>query len=224
MKKEVIVRVLNPNEVEFLPEVVESIWRPLSPNTEDEWWEEAKANPENSIYAKQYNNNPKGYLVAEVEGKIVGQFSSTKLNYDLNNPIPLWYEVSGHEIFDNHDENGDTVYGQSLGVNPEYRGFKVGEKLAKGLQELCRKENCKRVVLGCRIPNYHLHQDMPVEEYIQMKREDGEYYDPELRFYSRCGYHFGKPLPEYMSGEYADPESLNYGVLTIWDNPDYEEK
>lgn len=55
-----------------------------------------------------------------------------------------------------------------------------------------------------------------------MKRADGEFLDRELRFYSRCGLRFLKPLPEYMSGAWADPDCLNYGVLSVWTNPYYE--
>jgi hypothetical protein len=29
----------------------------------------------------------------------------------------------------------------------------------------------------------------------------------------------GEILPEYMSGDWADPESLNYGVKVYWLNP-----
>ena len=171
---------------------------------------------------KELIKNGAIFLTAFVDGRGAGTFIFSRLNYDLKQPsLPTWLEISDEGRAGNHIPNGHTLYGLSLGVSPKYRGGGIGAQLVYKAQELAVQLNCKQFVLGCRIPDYHKYSEIPIEQYILLKRADGEFLDKEIRFYSRCGMRFLKPMPEYMSGSRADPESLNYGVMTIWSNPFY---
>ena len=161
------------------------------------------------------------FLTAFADGKGAGTIICTRLDYDLKNPVRTWLEVSDEGRGGNHVPDGKTLYVLSLGVSPNYRGSGIGAQLVCKAQELAVKLNCKHVVLGCRIPDYHKYAEIPIDQYILLKRADGEFLDKEMRFYSRCGMRFLKPLPEYMSGSRADSDSLNYGVMTVWSNPFY---
>ncbi len=161
------------------------------------------------------------FLTAFADGKGAGTIICTRMDYDLKNPVRTWLEVSDEGRGGNHVPDGKTLYVLSLGVSPKYRGGGIGAQLVYKTQELCVKLNCKCVVLGCRIPDYHKYAEIPIDQYILLKRADGEFLDKEMRFYARCGMRFLKPMPEYMSGSRADPDSLNYGVMTIWSNPFY---
>ena len=171
-----------------------------------------------------YNLFPEGFFTAYLEGKGIGNIETFKINYDFSeSTFPTWAEITADGTGENHDPNGKILYVLSLGVDPNYRGMRLGQKLVQVVKERCIELNLKCVALGCRVPDYYKHRDIDINEYIQLKREDGEFLDSELRFYSRCGLEFIKALPEYMSGENADEESLNYGVLSIWNNPNYVE-
>lgn len=165
---------------------------------------------------------PEGFFTAFYDNKGAGNFYTVRLDYDLDNPIKTWTDVSASGTCSTHQPNGKTLYGISLGVSPKFRGMKIGQLLVQRVLDFCVEINCKNFVLGCRVPEYYKHSEIPIEQYITLKNEKGEYQDPELRFYSRCGLYFTKPMPEYMSAENADPESLNYGVMSIWDNPYYK--
>ncbi|MCQ4637589.1 GNAT family N-acetyltransferase [Anaerovorax odorimutans] len=164
---------------------------------------------------------PEGFLSVYVDGEIAGNCYTVRLNYDIDHPVRTWEEVSGNSRADNHDANGDTLYVIALGISPRFRGRGLGEKLIRAQQDNCVKFGCKALILGCRVPDYHQHSDMRIEDYIKWKDDNGKYIDKELRFYSKCGMEFIKPLPEYMSGNNADPYSLNYGVLSVWNNDLY---
>ena len=176
---------------------------------------------EDQLSNKELIKNGVLFLTAFADGKGAGTIISSRLNYDLKKPIRTWLEVSDEGRGGNHIPNGETLYVLSLGVSPKYRGGGIGAQLVYKVQELCVKLNCKHVVLGCRIPDYHKYAEIPIDQYILLKRADGEFLDKEMRFYARCGMRFLKPMPEYMSGSRADPDSLNYGVMTIWSNPFY---
>lgn len=161
------------------------------------------------------------FLTAFADGQGAGTIICTRLNYDVKKPVRTWLEVSDEGRGGNHIPDGETLYVLSLGVSPKYRGSGIGAQLVYKAQELTVKLNCKQLVLGCRIPDYHKYGEIPIEQYIHLKRADGEFLDKEMRFYARAGMRFLKPMPEYMSGSRADPDSLNYGVMTIWSNPFY---
>ena len=166
-----------------------------------------------------YETFKDGFLTAFVDGEGAGNFILTRLNYDIANPSDkTWDQFS----LNNFLPDGDTLYGAGLGVSPRFAGLGIGSRLVHAALEKTIALGCKQFVLGCRIPDYHKYSAIPVEQYIGLKRADGEFLDRELRFYSRCGLRFLKPLPEYMSGAWEDPDCLNYGVLSVWTNPFYE--
>ncbi len=207
----------------------ESIFEVYSPKDERELTDAQRAKDEawgtigiEGSIKQIYKNFPEGFLTAFVDGIAAGNFTTLKMNYDLIDPPKLsWEELTHGGKGDNFVKDGDTLYGVSLGVSPKYRQNNVGAKLVYFALQKTVEFNCKQFVLGCRIPDYHKYSDIPVEDYITLKRKDGEFLDKELRFYSRCGLRFLKPLPDYMIGKWADPESLNYGVLSVWTNPFY---
>jgi len=204
------IRTPRPEELTESERVEREVWSFLPPDA-------------NIGLDEIYSIFPEGFLTAFVDGRGAGNFYSIRLNYDMENPVKTWDEVSDNGRGQNHVPTGETLYGLGLGVTEDYRGIKLGARLVQGQLDVCKKLNCQRFVLGCRIPDYHKYSNIPVEEYITLKNEKGDYLDSELRFYSRCGLKFTKPLPEYMSGANADPESLNYGVLSIWENPYYQD-
>src|SRR5208337_1366143 len=79
-------------------------------------------------------------------------------------------------------------------------------------------EGLKGVYLGARIPAFHKHNHMKVEDYVLGKRQNGKPLDPELYFYIKNGFEIVDIIPEYME----DQKSLNYGVLIQWKNPFYQ--
>lgn len=167
-----------------------------------------------------YENFPEGFLTAFVDGEGAGNFTTLRMNYDIGNPsVKAWEELTAAGTGSNVVRDGDTLYGVSLGVSPRFRGKNIGAMLVNSAIQKTIELECRQFVLGCRIPDYHRYSDIPVEQYMALRRHDGEYLDPELRFYSRCGMRFLKPLKDYMVGAWADPDCLNYGVLSVWTNP-----
>lgn len=164
---------------------------------------------------------PEGFFVASVNGRPAGILSTLIINYELDNPIATWEEVSSDGWFTNHNPTGNALYGISLGVSYKYQGMKLGSLLVERAKKFTVEQDLEFIVLGARVPFYHKYPDMDVREYIEKRNENGERFDPELRFYERCGMTLGRVLQEYMSGKWADSESLNYGVMMYWMNPHY---
>jgi len=71
-------------------------------------------------------------------------------------------------------------------------------------------------VIGCaRVPWFYKQASMDIEEYCKLCREDGNLFDPVLRFHVRMGAKLVKPVLYAMD----DPESRNAGCWVQYDSP-----
>ncbi|MFA7319553.1 MAG: hypothetical protein WC022_03100 [Parcubacteria group bacterium] len=128
-----------------------------------------------------------------------------------------WLNKSGDGYLTTHIPTGDVAFGVDLSVlkkSPQ----KVSDRiLLSAILIGVIGEGLKSAYLGARIPSYHKHKEMSVEDYVYGKRKNGKSLDPELYFYMKDGFEIVEIIPEYMD----DPASMNYGVLIKWNNPLY---
>jgi len=171
------------------------------------------------MFKSRIKTFPEGTLVASIGGKIVGVVSTQIVNYDLERDALTWYEVTDNGfITKTHNPKGDTLYGVDLSVHPSYQNKGIGKKLLIETAKLAIKYNLKQGILGGRIPNYWKFADrIRVEDYVKINNQNNIPPDPELLFYHKCGFKIKKIIPNY----FKDPESLNYGILLVRENPFY---
>lgn len=161
---------------------------------------------------------PEGIFVAEEKGKIVGVAVTqiVSYSYQLENFSLTWYEATDSgQIQNTHNPKGDTLYGVNLSVS-RYASRNASRLLLESTGRLVIKRNLRRGILGGRLPGYHKYKNtMSAEEYIHATSKTGRPLDPELYLYQKMGLKIIKLLPNYFN----DPESCNYGVLLVWENP-----
>ncbi len=164
------------------------------------WPEGTRASREN--FAARLRTFSEGFLIEKTGGEIAGVCTAEIINYDPDKPPLSWEEVTDNGSINTHDPSGNALYIVSIGVDPKYQGKGVGSSLLNRQKELARSLGLQYVVLGSRVPFYHQHKEVPVEDYVET--------DPEIRFYRKNSFEMVKIVPNYM--EY-DKESLNYGVV-----------
>lgn len=160
-----------------------------------------------------------GQLLAEAEGKIVGAVAS--LIVDLGrDPLRAhtYAGITDGGYFNNHDPQGDTLYGADVYVDPDCQGLRIGAALYEGRRRLCQKLNLRRILAGGRLWSYadHAHEMTP-EEYVK-RVEAGEFKDKVLSFQLREGFQLRGVLHHYI----VDPRSRHCASLIEWLNPAYE--
>jgi radical SAM enzyme (TIGR01210 family) len=162
---------------------------------------------------------PEGTLVSVVGDTVVGVLSTQLVNYDINNPVATWNQVTDDGFIKrSHTPHGDTLYGVSLSVSR--RGIGSVKLLFEAACALILQRGLRRCILGARIPRYHkFAHAMTIEEYIHTRKKS-RLLDPELDLYTRVGFRIVVPLANY----FRDPQSLDYGVLLTWDNPYYTDR
>lgn len=150
-------------------------------------------------------------------GNLVATLTNMRTTEEDMRKKKTWLERTDNGFLTTHRPEGDIGFGVDLSVSRR-ASKRVSDRIV--LAALCVSlvgEGLQAVYLGARIPGYHKHQDMSVEEYVYGKRNSGKPLDPELYFYLKNGFEIVEVIPHYI----ADPASLNYGVLIRWSNPLY---
>ncbi len=162
---------------------------------------------------------PDGQLCIEIDGVIVASSGSLIVDFAEYSEWHNWREIADKGFIRNHDPEGDTLYGIEIMVHPDYRGLKLARRLYAARQELCKRLNLARSIVGGRIPGYGKHADeMTARQYVDTVAA-GKLYDPVLTTQLSNGFVLKRLIPDYFPG---DTESRGYATFLEWTNLDYE--
>ena len=162
-----------------------------------------------------------GQICITVDGKIAAVALSLIVQYELYGDDHTYKEITGNYTFNTHSDTGNVLYGIEVFVDPEYRKLRLARRLYDVRKELCETLNLKSIMVGGRIPNYHLHSaELSPRTYIQKVRNK-EIYDPVLSFQLANNFLPVRILKNYLP---EDLHSEENAVLLQWNNIYYRKK
>jgi ribosomal protein S18 acetylase RimI-like enzyme len=159
---------------------------------------------------------PRGQLVGEIDGKMVGALST----FIPSPTIPVlkphtWLGITDGGLFQRHDPAGKTLYLADIYVDPGVQRRGVGQALYAALRGLATSLELEHVVAGGRLWGYGAVADqMTVEEYVE-RVVRGTLKDPVLTSQLRAGFVVRGILKDYLH----DWRSKNFATLLEWVNP-----
>ena len=165
----------------------------------------------------QINNFPDGQFVILVDEKVVGYCATFRISEQIGLKSHTWTEITGNGYASRHDPNGDWLYGMEVCVDPDYRGYRLGQRLYNERKKLCQSLGLKGIVFAGRLPTLakRIKKYGDVEKYIEaIKSKQAR--DPVLSFQLHNGFEVIGIIPEYLT---VDHESMGYGIHLIWRNP-----
>lgn len=77
----------------------------------------------------QMSRFPEGQFVVQVDDEIIGHCATFIISGDLAFKDHSWSEITGGGYASRHNEDGDYLYGMEVGVDPNYRGLRIGQRL-----------------------------------------------------------------------------------------------
>lgn len=165
----------------------------------------------------QLNNFPEGQFVALVNNTVVGYCATFRIAEKTALKPHTWTEITGNGYASRHDPLGDWLYGMEVCVDPDYRGYRIGQRLYNQRKKICKSLNLKGIVFAARIPTLskRIHRFGSVEAYVEQIRQKKQN-DPVLSFQLKNGFEVYGIIPGYMQG---DTQSMNYGIHLLWRNP-----
>ncbi len=161
---------------------------------------------------------PEGQKCIELDGRIVASSSSLIVDFGDYSEWANWAKISGGGFIDNHDPQGDTLYGIEIMVDPEFRGMRLARRLYDERKRLCRQKNLARMMVGGRIPGYSAHRErMTPQEYVRAVM-DKKLRDPVLTAQLANGFVLKEIVPDYLPN---DEDSAGHATCLEWPNLDY---
>lgn len=161
---------------------------------------------------------PEGQLCVDYNGQIVASSSCVIVDSTQTSEWHNWQAVSDNGYFRNHEPQGDTLYGVEMMVHPEFRGTKLSRRLYEARKKLCRERNLARIMIGGRVPGYHLHaKEMTVQQYVE-KVIHKKFFDSVLTAQVANGFALKGLIPNYLP---TDTDSCGYATYLEWPNLDH---
>ncbi len=161
---------------------------------------------------------PEGQLGIELDGVLVATSTCLIVDEETYGPRHTFRQVSGRGYLENHDPEGDTLYGIDIAVSPDHRGKRLARRLYTARKELTRELNLQRMIVGGRMPGYHEHQAAlsPVEYVSRVL--DKQLRDPVITAQIANGFTVRGVLRDYLP---SDRESCGHALWLEWHNPHY---
>ncbi len=165
----------------------------------------------------QINTFPDGQFVAMLGDTVVGYCATFRMAGEIALAPHDWTSITGNGYASRHDPEGDWLYGMEVCVDPECRGYRIGERLYNQRKQLCQDLGLQGVVFAGRLPTLarRLKKYDSVEAYVAAVQSK-EQSDPVLSFQLHNGFEVHGIIPHYLD---ADRASLGYGIHLIWRNP-----
>lgn len=161
---------------------------------------------------------PHGQLVAvdPETDRPLGYAASLIVNWDDYDFSDSWNTFTDRGYFTNHDpEQGKTLYGADLMVDPDAQGRGIGKLIYKAREQLCHDLKLRRIRAGARLAGFHqFARELTPEQYV-LKVIAREVSDPTLTFQLKRGFRVLAVVNGYMPN---DPASMGNAAVIEWIN------
>ena len=165
----------------------------------------------------QINHFPDGQFVITVDDKIVGYCATFRVDDDAVEQQHSWEQITANGYATSHNPNGDWLYGMEVSVDPDYRGYRLGQRLYNERKRLCQNLGLKGIVFGGRLPTLaqRIKRFGSAEAYVEQIKQKKQR-DPVLSFQLHNGFEILGLIPNYLP---VDHQSMGYAVHLVWRNP-----
>jgi GNAT superfamily N-acetyltransferase len=129
--------------------------------------------------------------------RIVAEGNTVPVRWD-GEPQPGGVDWAMRQRF---DEGGEptTLCAVQVMVHPEARGRGLSRLLLQRMASLAREHGLDALIAPVRPTLKHLYPLIPMEPYIEWRRDDGELFDPWLRIHAELGAEILAVAPESMT-------------------------
>jgi GNAT superfamily N-acetyltransferase len=146
-------------------------------------------------WGRLYDEFPAFQLALVDEGQLVGEVHAL--------PVP----VVGAELPQGWDEAfergmeagaGNVLSLLAISVDPGRRGGGVATRLLEAAREAAGAEGLESVIAPVRPTLKERYPLIPIEQYLEWRREDGRHFDPWIAVHERAGGAIVRPAPQSM--------------------------
>lgn len=130
------------------------------------------------------------YVLCDEQGEALAAGHGIPLAWDgTQEGLPAGWDAALEQGFRDYEEGHPptALCGLSIVIAPGFQGKGLGESMAREMKAITARHRLKDLLIPIRPSLKSQHPIMPMEVYVQWKREDGEPFDPWLRIHRRLG-------------------------------------
>jgi ribosomal protein S18 acetylase RimI-like enzyme len=154
-------------------------------------------------WARLVPEHPEFQLALVGCGHLVAELHSLPLAWDgtLADLPPGW-----DDVFERSFESGrahDCLAALAISVLPERQGEGLAARMIEAMCEAGRVHGLRELIAPVRPTLKERYPLIPIERYVEWRRDDGAHFDPWIRIHERAGGEIVAPAPESMRIEAA---------------------
>jgi GNAT superfamily N-acetyltransferase len=162
-------------------------------------------------YRKHVELFPEGQMCVVDGARVIGMTSTIRYDFDFEHPHHTFAEIIQGGWLTSHQPHGRWLYGQDLGVHPEYRGRGIARLLYRARHALVRRLGLDgQVTVGMPSGYGALADAMSAEAYLA-EVVAGTRRDPTISVQMGVGFE----ARGLIEGFIDDPVCAGYGVVLV---------
>jgi len=186
---------------------------------EESWPEHERAS--RALMMERLEKFPVGFIVGEVDNKIVATLTSCLMHYDPLAPDHLknWDVVTnyGHLPDEGAIDNPNALYLVSAVIDKDMQGKQLYPSMVNAIVGVAKSLGVQYIVAGAVIPGYDAycreHGNIDAREYVFMKKDDG-FVDRFIDIYRKLDFY----VPDrnhVIENYYPDEASRHYAAIVV---------
>ena len=152
-------------------------------------------------WRKLYDTHPDFQLALIDQDELVAELHSLPAAWDgsLEDLPPGWDDIFPR-AFDSGREP-DALFALAISVRPERQGQRLSSLMLNAMRDAAREAGLRELAAPVRPTLKAQYPLIPIERYMEWRREDGSHFDPWVRLHERVGGKIVAPSPVSMTIE-----------------------
>jgi len=152
-------------------------------------------------WGRLYDEHPDFQLGMLDGDELVAELHSLPAGWDgsLEDLPPGWDDIFPR-AFDSGREP-TALFALAISVLPERQGTRLSGEMLNVMRDVARKAGLRELAAPVRPTLKAQYPLIPIEQYMEWRREDGSHFDPWLRLHERIGGRIVAPAPQSMTIE-----------------------
>ena len=149
-------------------------------------------------WRRLYDEHPAFQLALLDGGELVAELHSVPTPWDGSpTDLPSGWDEAFVRAFES-GRQATVLCALAISVLPERQGTRLSSRLVEAMRELAREHGLRELIAPVRPTLKDRYPLIPIESYIEWRRDDGRHFDQWIRIHERFGGEILAPAPHSM--------------------------
>lgn len=154
--------------------------------------------PGSRYWGRLYDDYPDFQLALVDGGELVAELHSVPTVWDgSEEDRPTGWEEAFTRAFESGREP-DVLCALAISIRPDRQGTQLSTLMLEAMRRAAGAHGLRELIAPVRPTRKSAYPLIPIERYVEWRRDDGSHFDPWVRIHERIGGRIFAPAPESM--------------------------